>query len=351
MLSDAIALRTGKASDTERLLFRALDQAGRLLMTRSYIDLRVSSGEFQSVPVKKHDTGRRFTTEEAIRAEHDVLSRMRQGQDASPGMMSREQVLIHADTRPLPTQPRGQPLNKCFSRETRFKACPGLAGTGKTTTLESIRHAAEQNGYAVEGLAPTSRAARQLREAGIPADTLQAFLARGGQQEAAGDPSSKHFYMVDESSLASTKQMREFLYRISPQNKVLLVGDTRQHQGVDAGKPFEELQLAGMRTAQLDQIVRQKDPQLLAVVEHFSRNETAAGVALLQQQGRIEEIADPQQRIGAIAKQYTANPDQTMVVSPDNASRLHQSSGTKRTTGNRHRGEGKPLVWCANSAL
>ena len=136
--------------------------------------------------------------------------------------------------------------------------------------------------------------------------------------------------MVDESSLASTKQMREFLFRISPQDKVLLVGDTRQHQGVDAGKPFEELQLAGMRTAQLDQIVRQKDPQLLAVVEHFSRNETAAGVALLQQQGRIVEIADPQQRIEAIAKQYAANPDKTMVVSPDNASRLEINQAVRK---------------------
>jgi hypothetical protein len=297
---------------------------------RTNFDLRVSSGEFQSVPAQKHDTGRRFTTEEAIRAEHDVLSRMRQGQDASPRMMSREQVLIHADTRPLLNPAQRAAIEQVLQSRDQIQGLQGLAGTGKTTTLESIRHAAEQNGYAVEGFAPTSRAARQLREAGIPADTLQAFLARGGQQQAAGDPSSKHFYMVDESSLASTKQMREFLYRISPQDKVLLVGDTRQHQGVDAGKPFEELQLAGMRTAQLDQIVRQKDPQLLAVVEHFSRNETAAGVALLQQQGRIVEIADPQQRIGAIAKQYTANPDQTMVVSPDNASRLEINQAVRK---------------------
>ena len=53
-----------------------------------------------------------------------------------------------------------------------------MAGVGKTTTLVSIRHGAEQSGYAVEGFAPTSRAARQLRDAGIAADTLQGFLAR-----------------------------------------------------------------------------------------------------------------------------------------------------------------------------
>jgi len=45
--------------------------------------------------------------------------------------------------------------------------------------LESIREGAEQSGYVVEGFAPTSRAAKQLRDAGIRADTLQRFLATG----------------------------------------------------------------------------------------------------------------------------------------------------------------------------
>jgi ATP-dependent exoDNAse (exonuclease V) alpha subunit len=127
--------------------------------------------------------------------------------------------------------------------------------------------------------------------------------------------------MVDESSLASTRQMREFLEKIGSQDKVLLIGDTRQHQGVDAGKPFEQLQQAGMHTAQLDQIVRQKDPELLKAVEHLSKNETSVAVQMLQQQGRVTEIAEPQQRIEAIAKNYAARPENTIIVSPDNASR------------------------------
>ena len=153
------------------------------------------------------------------------------------------------------------------------------------------------------------------------ADTLQGFLARGGVERRAGDPNARHLYMLDESSLASTRQMQSFLEKIGPQDRVLLVGDTRQHQGVDAGKPFEQMQQAGMRTSQLDQIVRQKDPELLRAVEHLSRNETATGIQLLQQQGRIAEIPDPQQRIEAIARDYVARPENTLVVSPDNASR------------------------------
>lgn len=97
--------------------------------------------------------------------------------------------------------------------------------------------------------------------------------------------------------------------------------DTRQHQGVDAGKPFEQLQEAGMKTAQLDQIMRQKNPELLKAVEHLSNNETAIGVAMLAQQGRITEIVDAQERITAIARSYAERPENTLIVSPDNASR------------------------------
>jgi ATP-dependent exoDNAse (exonuclease V) alpha subunit len=128
--------------------------------------------------------------------------------------------------------------------------------------------------------------------------------------------------MVDESSLASTKQMRDFLQKIGSEDRVLLIGDTRQHQGVEAGKPFEQMVQVGMRASELDQIVRQKsNPELLRVVEHLSHGEVAEGIGLLEQQGRVTEIADPQKRIAAIARNYAANPDNTIVVSPDNASR------------------------------
>jgi hypothetical protein len=140
------------------------------------------------------------------------------------------------------------------------------AGRGKTT-LSVVRAALESQGYAVEGSAPTSRAARQLAEAGVDTATLQGFLARGTNREAS---EKKHFYFVDESSLASTNQMREFLVRLGAQDRVLLIGDMRQHQGVEAGRPFEQLQQAGMRTAHLDEIVRQKDPALKSAVEDLA---------------------------------------------------------------------------------
>ena len=204
-----------------------------------------------------------------------------------------------------------------------FSGAQTLMGTFKTTLLKSVRKAAEKRGYVVEGFAPTSRAANQLRDASISADTLQGFLVRPGQRNP-----DRHLYMIDESSLASTKQVRDFLAKLRSSDRVLLIGDTRQHQGVEAGKPFEQLVNAGMKTTQLDQIVRQRAaPELLKAVEHLSRGEVGEGVALLEQQGRVTEIADPQQRIAAIARSYAANPDNAIVVSPDNASRRQINQG------------------------
>jgi len=288
---------------------------------RGNFDQRHGSGEFQIVDGQKHETGRQFTTRETIAAELATVGHMQRGQNTVEPVLPKEQAAAHANSRELLNPAQRKAIEEVLSSHDRVHGLQGLAGSGKTSTLSSIREGAERNGYAVEGFAPTSRATAQLREAGISADTLQGFLARGGQEQTKGDPDRRHLYMVDESSLASTRQMQSFMEKIGPQDRVLLVGDTRQHQGVDAGKPFEQMQQAGMQTSQLDQIMRQKDPELLRVVEHFAKNETAVGVGLLQQQGRVTEIPDNAQRIEAIAKDYAAKPENTLVVSPDNASR------------------------------
>jgi conjugative relaxase-like TrwC/TraI family protein len=311
-----------EAVSDERAIFRDALRRGMGETTypqiRASFEARVASGEFQAMPGQKHDTGRQFTTAETIRAEREVMRRMEQGQNQAPQIMSIQDAIALTDTRQHLNSAQRNAVEQVLVSRDVIQGLQGYAGVGKTTTLESVRQGAEEHGYTVEGFAPTSRAAHQLRDAGISADTLQGFLARAQTADA---PSRRHLYMLDESSLASTKQVRDFLEKIDPQDRVLLIGDTRQHQGVEAGKPFEQMVQAGMRTAQLDQIVRQKDPELLRAVEHLSKGEIAPGIAALQQQGRVTEIADPQRRIEAIAKNYAAQPENTIVVSPDNASR------------------------------
>ncbi len=285
---------------------------------RGNLDSRLASGEFQTVE-RAQMPGRQLTTERTIEAEREIVRRMREGQNVLQPTMSRADAIQVTDRHPHLNRAQKSVIEDVLSSPDRIHGIQGFAGTGKTTALSVVRDAVKIQSYEVQGLAPTSRAARQLRDAGVEAGTLQGFL--GCSAPANAVPDRKHFYFVDESSLASTNQVREFLTRLGPDDRVLLIGDIRQHQGVEAGRPFEQLQEAGMRTAKLDEIVRQKDPGLKSVVELLATGQTAAAVDLLQQQGRIREIIDPQERIRTVARSYAESPANTLIVSPDNASR------------------------------
>jgi len=285
---------------------------------RANLDTRLVSGEFRIVQRPQSVPGRQFTTARTIEAEHEIIYRMQEGRNHVGPVLSRPQAIAVADQHAHLNQAQKSVVEDVLSSPDRVQGIQGFAGAGKTTTLTVIRSAAEMRGYRVEGFAPTSRAARQLNEAGIEAGTLQGFLARAANADA---PDQKHFYFVDESSLSSTNQIREFLSRINANDRVLLVGDIRQHQGVEAGRPFEQLQEAGMHTAKLDEIVRQKDPALKSAVELLATGQVSAALDALQQQGRVKEIPNAEERVRAIAKSYAESPENTLIVSPDNASR------------------------------
>ena len=309
----------------ERVLMRDALRRGMgeatYAQVRAEFEARAERGEFRQLTGPKHATGRSFTTPETIAHERANVAHVLSGRSSFEPIATEQRAREQAANRPFLNDAQRAVIQEIITSRDRVHGLQGLAGTGKTTTLAAIREGAEANGYAVEGFAPTSRAAGQLREAGVSATTLQSFLARGCKAQTAGDPNSRHLYLLDESSLAGTRQMKAFLDKIQPQDRVLVIGDTQQHQGVEAGKPFQQMQDGGMRTAQLDQIMRQKDPELLKAVEHLAKNETAAGVKMLAEQGRVTELANPQERIATIAKDYAAKPEGTIIVSPDNRSR------------------------------
>jgi conjugative relaxase-like TrwC/TraI family protein len=285
---------------------------------RTNLNARLTSGEFRIVESGNNSPARQFTTAKTIAAEQEIVHRVNEGQNQIEPVLSRQQAIAVADEHPRLNRAQKTVVEDVLSSPDRIQGLQGFAGSGKTASLSVVRGAAESQGYTVRGFAPTSRAARQLNDAGVQSETLQKFLVRSVDPNA---PHQRHFYFVDESSLASTNQMRDFLARIGNQDRVLLIGDIRQHQGVEAGRPFEQLQKAGMRTAKLDEIVRQRDPALKFAVEQLAKGDISGALESLQQQGRIREIPDAQERICTIARAYAELPEKTLIISPDNASR------------------------------
>jgi conjugative relaxase-like TrwC/TraI family protein len=315
----------------ERVLVRDALRRGMGEITygqvRANLNARVASGEFRAVERPNAIPGRKLTTARTIEAEREILHRVRDGQrEVQPVVTLPEAYRIAQDHTNL-NQAQKTVIEEVLSSKDRVQGIQGYAGVGKTTTLSVLRTALDERGYEVQGFAPTSRAAKQLREAGIEATTLQGFLAN--TRESSSATNQKRLYFLDESSLASTRQVREFLARLGPNDRVLLIGDTRQHQGVEAGRPFEQLQQAGMRTARLDEIVRQRDPALKSTVELLAHGRSAAALDQLQRSGRVQELPNPEERIRTIARMYAESPANTLIVSPDNASRRELNNAVR----------------------
>jgi len=77
----------------------------------------------------------------------------------------------------------------------------------------------------------------------------------------------KKIIVLDEASLTSTQQIQNLITLSSKMNfKVILLGDTKQLGRIEAGRPFYYLQEHGMNTALVNNIMRQKNEELLKSV-------------------------------------------------------------------------------------
>ncbi|MXY39270.1 MAG: relaxase domain-containing protein [Rhodospirillaceae bacterium] len=257
--------------------------------------------------------GESLTTDRALAEERETIALMERGQGAVRPVMRRwiATPLLHNGR--LNTGQR-EAVKTILAARDRTVGVQGYAGTGKTVMLGRARTLAAKAGYRTMGLAPSASAARTLaREAGIESETLQRFLARhdgvaegrlsrkGGRALRAAF--RKTVLVVDEGSLASTRQARALL-RIADAlriPRVVLVGDAKQLDAVDAGKPFAQLQQAGMATAVMDEILRQKDAELREAVEASLAGDVRRAFDRLGD--RVAEV-DPDNLAGAAAARW-----------------------------------------------
>ena len=220
-----------------------------------------------------------LATDQTAGEERETVALMQGGQGRGRAPMRGWQVQGHLNRGPL-TAGQKDAVKLILSAKDRTVGVQGYAGTGKTTMLNRARTLAEKKGWRMAGLAPSASAVQTLAsEAGIESETLQRFLARNagvaeGRLTSKGAREmraafAKTILVVDEGSLASTVQARDLLRIANALRipRVVLVGDAKQLDAVDAGKPFAQLQAAGMQTATMDEIMRQRDPALKEAVE------------------------------------------------------------------------------------
>ena len=203
--------------------------------------------------------GRHWATDAALARESETIALMRAGQGAEKAIMRRwvAETKLH---RGRLNESQKEAVKAVLASKDRVVAVQGYAGTGKTTMLKRLRALGESRGFRAVGLAPSAAcrqdAAVRIRHRVGDAAALARAPRRhrrgarhgGRAEEASRMANAKTMLVVDESSLASSAQVRDLLriattLRIS---RVVLVGDERQLGAVEAGEPFAQLKAAGM---------------------------------------------------------------------------------------------------------
>lgn len=236
----------------------------------------------------------------------------------------------------------------------------GLAGVGKSFSLNAAREVLEKEGYEVMGAAPSGQAALELavdaKMEGTTPDgltrcaTLQRIMNEA--EKSAGNaipsenyetkrtwnfegiqaPKAPRVYFIDEAGMVDNNSLREFLKMTEAQRaaggeiKVVLVGDDKQLPPVGAGNFFSDaVQENAIKTAELSDIRRQKDsPELLKAVQEAVKGDTENALNILSND--IKEIKTTKGRVSAIKKEYMnltpAQREETLILTATNADRV-----------------------------
>ena len=238
----------------------------------------------------------RYTTPEALKRENTILQLEREGRNRLQPILTNEKVhalLQHSD---LNTGQR-QAAALMLSSTNQVVGIQGYAGTGKSHMLDKTKQLIEAQGFKVRALAPYGNQVKALQELNVKANTLASFI-RGKEK----DIDAKTVLVIDEAGVVPTRLMEKVLQLAAKAgSRVVLLGDTAQTKAIEAGRPFDQLQGAGMQTALMDTIQRQKNLELKTAVELAAQGHSARA---LNHVHHIHEIKDHQARRHAIAKEY-----------------------------------------------
>lgn len=227
--------------------------------------------------------GEQYSTRQILETELYLINSMNRGKGAMPPLNKSHQASasLGAD------QQRAVELI-LHSRD-QFTGLRGLAGTGKTKTLQELHAGISSAGFEAVFCAPTAAAADVLRKDGFSsAVTLQKLLVDPDAQRRVSD---KSVLVLDEAGAVGIEDMAKlFEVALRKECRVVLSGDTGQHSSVPRGDALRLLeQHSRYSFGQLSTIRRQLRSDYLQVVELAANKKTEAAFERLQQMNAVTE--------------------------------------------------------------
>ena len=265
----------------------------------------------------------RLTTHRALAREQFIVQSANEGQRTQSAIVNLEIVEKIALEKELnPGQQTG--LTHIARSEDFITLLQGNAGVGKTYTMSAFSDCLnlEQRVH-LRGLTPSAAAAEVLQtEAGINATTIDSYLLT--PNEILGQ---REIILVDEAGMLSSQQMERLIRKAQAlDNRLILVGDTKQLSAVEAGAPFRLLQeRSELKTVSIEANVRQRTPHLLAAAGLAAQRQTNEGLRVLEHCECIQEIPQLAARNQAAVTQYLSREPreqaQTLILCDTNADR------------------------------
>jgi conjugative relaxase-like TrwC/TraI family protein len=186
----------------------------------------------------------------------------------------------------------------------------GVAGAGKTTALEAIRHAYERDGHRVLGTATSGQAARTIgSEAGIESSTLASLLWRINRASTQLD--ERTVVILDEAAMTDDQNLLRLICATGVAGaKLILVGDDRQLGAVGPGGSLRALveRFGGTVWALADN-VRQRDLTERDALAELRAGDIGLAIDWLAENSRIVCGADHAETVGAVVDGWLADLD------------------------------------------
>ena len=231
-----------------------------------------------------------FTTREMLAIEARLLAAVERTRDRIPNlateacassMLNRYETLRSEQERAVRHITLGRDGISCVN---------GMAGTGKTFLLQVAREVWQASGHDVIGTALAAKAAQSLEEgAGISSVHLHSLLRQieQGKQKL----SANAILVLDEAGMVGTRMMEQIVTLCEKAGaKLVLVGDHRQLQAVDAGAPFRVIS-ERVGVVELREITRQRETWAREAVEDLAQGKAESALIEFQKRGLLT-VAD-----------------------------------------------------------